>query len=443
MLSVLKQFLDKEWNQKSPLLVGVSGGPDSMALLHGLLEWGKAEIHVAHVNHGWREESEEEERVLRERVKELGCLFHGVKLEKEAEGNWEEKARERRLEFFFSLFEKIPFQALLLGHQRDDLAETALKRVLEGAHLPFLGGMAPITGFCGKAAMMKSRSSHLANAFTKWELRDFDERFRSKPMIWRPLLGVTRRDILAFLQKRNLPFFDDPTNRDPRFLRSRMRAHLLPLLDQTFGKNTAENLSLLSERAFELKHYLNRKTSSHPILHGPWGICFEIHSLERIEARHLLQKFASFPRRKLEQILEGKLFREPTLVAERGWVFLLNNSPPHFGSPIFLQPGRFHSGDWEITVEETSTSLPPPDWKHVWSGHFAATLPSPDTLLLPSAGTPFKKLWSEKKVPFFLRFQVPVLSQREFLSGTRPPPHPPSLKISLRCLKPSAYKYLG
>lgn len=175
----------------------------------------------------------------------------------QVKGRGEEEAREARFAFFRSL----GYQAILLAHQADDLAETVLKRVLEGAHISNCAGMEPV-----------SRQSGL--------------------LIWRPLLSVRRSEILQFLQERSLDPIIDPSNSDPAYLRSRMRQEIFPFLDEKFGKETVENLVLLSQRAAEIKAYLDRRISTVKIHRGPWGALIECDELERIERRHLLQKLA-------------------------------------------------------------------------------------------------------------------------------------------------------
>jgi tRNA(Ile)-lysidine synthase len=250
MKSLTQAFLNVHWDQSKPLLLGYSGGPDSKALLYALLECG-VRPHLAHVDHGWREESSFEAESLRQEAEQLGCPFHTVRLQLKGKG--EDEARKGR----FAFFQTIGIETLLLAHQADDLAETVLKRVLEGAHLSFLGGMQPVSERYGLA-------------------------------IWRPLLGVRRAEILDYLEERGLKAIIDPSNSDPAYLRARMRLEILP----SFGKEVVPNLVLLSERAAELKAYLDRQVAAAKIHRGPWGTLIELEGLERIEQRHLLQKIA-------------------------------------------------------------------------------------------------------------------------------------------------------
>lgn len=141
----------------------------------------------------------------------------------------EEAARTARLNFFNSLSEKWDYQALLLGHQADDQAETILKRILEGASLAALEGMRSIQPF-------------------------------GNLTIWRPLLTTPKKKIVAWASKAGLLPIDDPTNRDPKYLRSRMRTVIFPQLETSFGKGIAFNLLRMGDFAREVRRYVHRKS---------------------------------------------------------------------------------------------------------------------------------------------------------------------------------------
>ncbi len=279
----VQSFLKKHWDRTSPLLLGYSGGPDSKALLYAL-RTANVPLHIAHLDHGWRKESAQEAELCGQEAAALGYPFHSSRLEHQALRNQEEAARDARETFFASIFQKIPFQALLLAHQSDDLAETVLKRVLEGAHLPSLGGMRPIS-----------------------QKRGIE--------IWRPLLAHPKKKLLAYLKKKNLIPLNDPTNQDPQFLRSRFRLTLLPEATKALGKGVTQNLCCLSERSLELDDYLHKKLS--PLLtkllemNGDTVSIPEslLAPLERLERRYLLRKIFqkkdfSLARAPLEKILD-------------------------------------------------------------------------------------------------------------------------------------------
>ena len=234
LLQIVKGFVDREYVPPRPLLLGFSGGPDSTCLLYLLKEcfrFSPLKLHVAHVDHGWREESLKEAEELKKRVEVLGFPFYLKKLcAPSSNANLEEKWRVERLRFFSSLYHSGDFQALLLGHQADDQAETVLKRVLEGASLLNLGGMAEVSRIEGME-------------------------------VWRPLLRVSKEEILNWVRDRELPCVDDETNGDPSFLRGRMRSQLFPEMRRLFGKGVTLPLGQVGRSASELKGYLERKVA--------------------------------------------------------------------------------------------------------------------------------------------------------------------------------------
>lgn len=401
---MIEPFVKKNWDKKSPLLLGCSGGPDSKALLYLLLQSKVKNLHVAHVDHGWRKESSQEAKSLQEEVEGLGLVFHVKKLSP-AVKNKEAAAREERLEFFRSLFALFPYQALLLAHQEEDLAENALKRVLEGAHLPFLAGMKKVSQIEGLP-------------------------------VWRPLLDIQKEKILDFLHKEKIGYFLDATNKDPIYLRARIREKILPDLSRQFGKGIVENLKVLAKRGSELQEYLDRKIEKIPSLKGPWGEAIDLSGIERVEARYLMQKKTKgLSRHLLERLLdsvEGKKANvsiRPHIFSHQGWVFLLNEAIPKFVDQEELALGSFTLGSWHIEIApfppKEGPNPPFPDWKDVWAGKFSLVLPKGVYALkklAPGEGKKVKKLWSEKKIFSFLRENVPVLKEKrgafyEFLSG--------------------------
>ena len=228
ILQRVKEFLAAHFREGKPLLVGFSGGPDSTALLHLLMECRRffsLDLHVCHIDHGWRDESYEEARLLQQQVK---VPFHTFRLEGVAKT--EDAAREARLEIFEKLYRELECQALVLGHQGDDQSETVLKRILEGAHLTSLGGILPVS-------------------------------IRKEMTIWRPLLTIPKDEILQWLQQKNLSYLEDSTNEDPVYLRGRMRKNIFPWLAAQFGKEIAENLRYFGSSAQELKKYLESRAA--------------------------------------------------------------------------------------------------------------------------------------------------------------------------------------
>lgn len=232
LLKGIKHFLAIHYLPGKPLLLGFSGGPDSLALLHLLLECD-VDLHVAHIDHGWRVESSEEAQQLMQDVEGLKLPFYLKRLENIPMK--ENEAREARLSFFKEIYQKIGSQALVLGHHGDDQSETVLKRILEGASLSSLRGILPVSILEGM-------------------------------QVWRPLLDVSKSEIRSWLKAKGLTPIEDRTNLDPSYLRGKMRTSILPQLEGEFGKEVSGNLRRLGESARELSEYLSKKIEKYETL---------------------------------------------------------------------------------------------------------------------------------------------------------------------------------
>lgn len=193
---------------KPPVVVGVSGGPDSLCLLHGLLGQGW-EIVPVYFDHQIRPDSGEEAGRLSAQLDEWGSTLvigrGDVPAAASREGaSLEEAARKLRYRFLFRTAEETRAGAVLVGHHADDQVETMLMHLLRGSGLSGLTGMKRIS---------------LPNPWSK-----------TIPLV-RPLLTVWREEILHYCGQHDLHFFTDPTNRDPSFLRNRIRQELIPVLE--------------------------------------------------------------------------------------------------------------------------------------------------------------------------------------------------------------------
>ncbi|MEI8365322.1 MAG: tRNA lysidine(34) synthetase TilS [Parachlamydiaceae bacterium] len=261
----------------APILLGFSGGPDSLALLHVLLAVGKLQsfdtLHpfrfaLAHVDHGWRPESGAEAVKIQEMAVALGLTVHLKTLSLspgEIQGNPESICREARLNFFAGLCRDFGYQAVMLAHHADDLAETVLKRVLEGASLCNLSGIKPVNKLYGVD-------------------------------VWRPLLKITKKEILRWLQERNLEGFHDSTNVDPKFLRARLRMDVLPNLSKVFGKEVCSGLCHISNESAELIDYLDANIAPYlaRVTSDSAGMSLDLSECRptaSAELKHLIRRF--------------------------------------------------------------------------------------------------------------------------------------------------------
>ncbi len=224
------------------VLVGVSGGPDSMALLYLLMdikdEYGIG-LKIAHLNHGFRKEAAEEAEFVRERAVSLGLeaviRFIDVPSIKEREGlSSQEAAREARYAFFEEAAGEVGANKVALAHTSDDQAETVLIRLLRGSGPLGLSGIPPLRGQYPKGHKGSGVRGQQA-------------------VIIRPLIDCSRREIEGFLSDRNIPFVTDSSNLKMDYMRNRVRMELIPIL-AGYNPNIKETLV----RTAELVHQDNR-----------------------------------------------------------------------------------------------------------------------------------------------------------------------------------------
>ena len=203
------------------VLAAVSGGPDSVCLLHALLALGYR-IEVAHLDHGTRDgESSEDAVFVREMADRLSLPFHGVRCEvesmaAESKDSFEEVARHARYEFLLRTTCQRNCAALATGHHADDQAETVLMRLLRGTTPRGLGGIPPV-------------------------------RMEGSVRIVRPLIACTREDILGYLTRAGISWRTDRTNTDTRYPRNRIRHELLPALERDYNPQVRAALCRLAE----------------------------------------------------------------------------------------------------------------------------------------------------------------------------------------------------
>lgn len=191
---------------KDKIVVAVSGGADSVCLLHLLRRWApraSVSLHVAHLNHSFRTEADEEARFVEKLSSDWNIPVTSLKLPvpalcKEKGLSKQEGARIFRYQFLKEVARQIGARWIAVAHTSDDQAETFLMRMLRGSGGPGLGGI---------------------------------PRMREGSII-RPLLKITRQEILSELSREGIPFLEDPSNLQPVYLRNRIRHALLPVLEQ-------------------------------------------------------------------------------------------------------------------------------------------------------------------------------------------------------------------
>lgn len=210
-------------DKNKPLVVAISGGPDSMALLHILKNKGY-KIICAHVNHNLREVSKQEYIFVENYCKDNDIIFEGMEIKSYKNNKFTEtEAREKRYNFFIETLNKYNTDILLTAHHGDDLIETILMRIIRGSNL---------NGFKG---------------FTKIST------YKNYKII-RPLIFYTKKDIEEYIEKNNIPCVYDESNKSKKYTRNRIRLDILPLLKKE-NKNIHKKFLELSEELNNINDY--------------------------------------------------------------------------------------------------------------------------------------------------------------------------------------------
>jgi tRNA(Ile)-lysidine synthase len=207
------------------LLLAVSGGPDSTALMWLAARWCKSCAHppkliAVTVDHGLRPEAKREAEAVKRLARSLGIEHHTLRWTgSKPKTGLQEAARLARYRLLLQAAKKAGANHILTAHTLDDQAETVLFRIGRGSGVSGLSGMSPV----GALPVAEGQGIFLA----------------------RPLLEIPKARLIATLRKAKVPYSEDPSNRDPRFARPRLRT-LLPTLA---GEGvTAERLGLLARR---------------------------------------------------------------------------------------------------------------------------------------------------------------------------------------------------
>ncbi|HHX01127.1 MAG TPA: tRNA lysidine(34) synthetase TilS [Firmicutes bacterium] len=208
-----RQLLDP----KDHLLVAVSSGPDSMALLHLLWRAQLAPLGVFHLNHRLRPEAEEEADFVAAYTQQLDLPVHKYHYDvnryaAENRVSVETAAREVRYRLLEECMEKHGYTKIALGHHQDDQAETVLLHLIRGSGLSGLAGMKP------------KRDCYI-----------------------RPLLPFTKAQLIAYCRAFAIKFYHDRTNFSPEFERNKLRLELIPLIEREYNPKFSHHLAQLAE----------------------------------------------------------------------------------------------------------------------------------------------------------------------------------------------------
>jgi tRNA(Ile)-lysidine synthase len=210
------------------VLVGVSGGADSVALLDILSRLAptfKLSLAIAHLDHGLRPAAAPLEADLVRRMAErmgIDCYADKISLHP-GQGSLEEQLRLLRYAFFERAAAAAGCNKIAVGHHADDNAEAVLLNMLRGSGL---------RGLAGIPAVRDSR-------------------------IIRPLIEIRRKDIVGYVQRHRLPYLEDASNTDPRYARNKIRHHLIPLLQREYNPNVVPTLNRLATLCAEEDAWLD------------------------------------------------------------------------------------------------------------------------------------------------------------------------------------------
>ncbi|MBS0622117.1 MAG: tRNA lysidine(34) synthetase TilS [Verrucomicrobia bacterium] len=383
----LKQFIDCHKRSDRPLLAAISGGADSLALLHALMAL-KIDCHVAHVDHGWRTESQEEAARLK---KIVPYPFHLLELRGSCDENGARKARHN---FFRELCHTQGCEAVLLAHHANDRAETVFKRMIEGAPIVHLSGPRPVEKLPGLT-------------------------------LWRPFLSLRKSEL-------SHPFETvvvDSTNFDPRYHRGWLRTEIFPKFKRPFE----HHLARLGSEAEEIRDYFDGQVELFlsQVKQGPFGTWLDLSQaqLPPVLLRHLLRRFC--PRLSYEELHAAADFlgqgrsnaQVGPLVIDRGHLFLPH--PPVIlpQTAVPLSEGRF--GTYTLVQGEQKGAEPKdkPGWQALWQGCASLAVPKGEwSICPPYPDRRLRERFNAHQVPAFLREQVPVLrsSQGQCLDWLTP-----------------------
>ena len=129
------------FNKERTYLLACSFGPDSMALLHLLMNNCQKKLVCAHINHNVRKASMEEASYLKTYCQEHNIIFESIKITEYTENNFENEARHKRYAFYEKILKKYHSHTLLLAHHGDDLIETVLMKIMRGSNLEGYAGI--------------------------------------------------------------------------------------------------------------------------------------------------------------------------------------------------------------------------------------------------------------------------------------------------------------
>lgn len=408
MLNKLENFLRRHEMiaRGDHIVCAVSGGADSMALLWAmylLKEKLDIRLSAAHFNHHLRgEESDRDEAFVRDFCDGYGIpLFSGSGEVAAGKKGLEAAARDARYAFLRSLSGKIA-----TAHTADDNAETVLMHLVRGTGLKGLGAISPVSG-----------------------------------NVIRPMLGITRAEVEAFLDEYHVEYITDSSNETDAFLRNRLRHHVMPLL-KAENPRLAENLSAMALRLRQDEEALSKFAADCPL-----------------SVTALRQEMPAVRARALEQFLKECGVKEPEAQhIELAQALVFSDNPSARGNfPGGITIARNYDALQSLCVPSGIGLIPccaPAaeivNTTEVFTVHTVGTVyvrsrQSGDTIRLQGGSKSLKKLFIDRKIPAAQRDSIPVVCDDAGILGVygigvnldRAATEMPATRISLKHIKNS------
>lgn len=322
MIQKIRTFVEENHmlEYKDKVVVGVSGGADSVCLFFVLLELQKyydLSLIVVHINHGIRGEEAERDQIFVESLcKEhrIDCrvFYYSVQqLAKKEKVSEEEMGRRVRYQSFFQVLKEEQCQKIAVAHNQNDQSETMLLNLFRGSGLKGLSGILPVRG-----------------------------------VVIRPLLMTTRKEIELFLEERKLSFQIDKTNLEEDYTRNKIRLSLIPYIEREINERASEHIAKATGMLREAEEYIRKrglfvKDAIVTYKNGKYSFCVEA----------FLQEESIIQREVLRQILEELTSHLKDIEAEH-IKMILELCKKQVGKEIHLPYGIVVSrGYQEITME--------------------------------------------------------------------------------------------
>ncbi len=408
VISTIREF--KLISDGEKVLVAVSGGPDSVFLLHVLLKLRslfKIELAVAHLNHGLRPEADEEQDFVRELARQNGLPFFTRRIDvrefaKRNSMGIEEAARILRYRFLREAMAEWGGDVVALGHNMNDLAETVLFNLFRGSGVVGAAGIPP----------------------------------RNDVFI-RPIIEVTRDEIMDYLRSNPLPFKIDRSNYDTNFTRNYLRHKVIPVIKNrfpSFETNIAHFSFILKDQADFMKKIardalkeLRKPSPQGESILDRWKL-LSYHRAHRFWIYSVMDMGFELTYRKFKD-MERVLEKGGRISLGNGWKLESSESDFRFfrhdlklSETVTFETGArvaIPSANMELHVSETTQNM-------TCEGEFVACFPletlappfrlrrrrAGDRIRLKTGWRSLKRVFIDKKIPRWRRDLIPVIEDQ-------------------------------